>query len=71
VDDRLVKNKLHYVENLMRASKYESNGMTRDIDIEYDVLEEMTFFKVHNTGMKIEGKSSIKARFERGRNLLW
>lgn len=39
---------------MMRASKYESEGMTRDIDIEYELLEEVTFLKVHNTRMNID-----------------
>jgi len=38
----------------MRASKYESEGMTRDIDIEYELLEEVTFLKVHNNRMNID-----------------
>ena len=38
----------------MRASKYESEGMIRDIDIEYELLEEVTFLKAHNTRMNID-----------------
>ena len=38
----------------MRASKYESEGMTRDIDSEYELLEEVTFLKAHNTRMNID-----------------
>jgi hypothetical protein len=39
---------------MMRASKYESEGMTRDIDSEYELLEEVTFLKAHNTRMNID-----------------
>jgi hypothetical protein len=38
----------------MSASKYESEGMTRDIDSEYELLEEVTFLKAHNTRMNID-----------------
>jgi len=38
----------------MRASKYESDGMKRDIDAEYEVLEEVTFLKAHNARMNID-----------------
>ena len=38
----------------MSESKYESEGMTRDIDFEFELLEEVTFLKAHQTRMNID-----------------
>ena len=38
----------------MMTSKFESEGLTRDIDIEYELLEEVTFLKEHNSRMNID-----------------